>query len=277
MSALGNGGAEKGVSLLDLANGRGQTLCEEVCLSKNPAAPNSGHLLDVSVITVRGENEHFGVGKVFANLPGGFQPIEQRHRDVHHHHGGTKFSRQLHGLAAVLRFADHFDVAFVFQQRAKTLAHDLWSSASRTVIRFIDIQDLVLADVRSALLPPRACVVMSGILRQDGGAFARRGLDVKLPPTISNRSLMPSNPSRLLFLRVQHAFHLKAFAVVFYFHANGAVQFLNAHFRLAGLRMAGNIGERFLGDAKEHRSLVAVHLLHRRKGRQADADARLLR
>ena len=72
-------------------------------------------MIDVSVITMRGEKEHLGIGKVFANLPGGFQPIEQRHRDVHHHHGGTKLSGELHGLAAVGRFGDHFNVAFVFQ------------------------------------------------------------------------------------------------------------------------------------------------------------------
>ena len=48
------------------------------------------------------------------------------------------------------------------------------------------------------------------------------------------------------------------------------------HFRPAGLRMAGDIGERFLGDAIEHGSFVAVHLLNRRKGRQTDPDARLL-
>ena len=47
------------------------------------------------------------------------------------------------------------------------------------------------------------------------------------------------------------------------------------HFHLAGLRMAGHIGERFLGDAIEHRSFVTVHLLNRREGRQADMDARL--
>ena len=46
-------------------------------------------------------------------------------------------------------------------------------------------------------------------------------------------------------------------------------QFLDAHFHPAGLRMAGDIGQRFLGDAIEHRALGAVQLLHRRKGRQA--------
>ena len=94
-------------------------LSEEVCLSKNPAAPNADRLLDISIITMRGENEHLRVGQRSANLPGGFQPIEQRHRDVHHDHGGVKLPGQLHGLAAGGRFADHFNVAFVCQQRPK--------------------------------------------------------------------------------------------------------------------------------------------------------------
>ena len=111
-------------SFLDLANRRGQIVRGGLLEQKSRRAQRC-HLFDVSVIAVRGENEHLGVGKVLANLPGGFQPIEQRHRDVHHHHGGAKFSGQLHGLAAGLRFADHFDVGFVFQQRPKALADDL--------------------------------------------------------------------------------------------------------------------------------------------------------
>ncbi len=75
---------------------------------------------------------------------------------------------------------------------------------------------------------------------------------------------------------MQHAFRRKAFPVVFDFHAHGAIKFLNPHFRPAGLRMAGHIGERFLGDAIEHGSFVTVHLLNRSKGRQADPDTRLL-
>ena len=79
------------------------------------------HLLDVGVITVRGENEHLGVRDGFANLPGGFQTIEQRHGDVHDDHGGTKFSGQFHRLAAGVRFADHLDIAFGLQQRPEAL------------------------------------------------------------------------------------------------------------------------------------------------------------
>ena len=46
---------------------------------------------------------------------------------------------------------------------------------------------------------------------------------VRLPPTISTRSRMPSSPRRLFLLGVQHPFHLEGFAVVCDFQANGAV------------------------------------------------------
>ena len=109
---------------MDLANGCGQNVRGGLFEQKSRRAQR-GHLLDVSVITMRGENEHFGVGKVFANLPGGFQSVEQRHGDVHHDHGGTKFAGELHGLAAGFGFADHFNIGFVFQQGPKTLADNL--------------------------------------------------------------------------------------------------------------------------------------------------------
>src|SRR5438105_3254026 len=51
------------------------------------------------------------------------------------------------------------------------------------------------------------------------------------------------------------------------------MQFLDLHFRLGGAGMAGDIVERFLGDAIEHRSFVPIHLLDCGKGRQADPDA----
>ena len=83
-----------------------------------------GRVLDIRVITVRGEDEHLGGGDGFEHLAGGFQTVEPRHGDVHQHHGGTKLLGQGDRLAAVLRFADHFEVGFQFQHLAKPLAHD---------------------------------------------------------------------------------------------------------------------------------------------------------
>ncbi len=91
---------------------------------QKPHRAQRDRLLDVGVIAVRGEDEHLGAGNGLADLPGGFQPIEQRHRDVHHDHGGTKFPGQFHRLAAGLRFADHLDIGFGLQQLPKPLAND---------------------------------------------------------------------------------------------------------------------------------------------------------
>ena len=44
--------------------------CEEVCLSKNPAAPNVDHLFDIGVITMRGEDEHLGVRESLCEFAG---------------------------------------------------------------------------------------------------------------------------------------------------------------------------------------------------------------
>ena len=78
----------------------------------------------ISIITVRRENEYSGAGDGFENLTGGFQTIEQRHRDVHDEHCGTKLFNQSDSPSAVLRFADYFKVVFQFQQCAKTFTND---------------------------------------------------------------------------------------------------------------------------------------------------------
>src|SRR5688572_8313798 len=71
-----------------------------------------------------GEHDDFGGWKRFENLPRGFQTIELRHGNVHDDHGGTQFFRQLHRLAASLRFADNFNIAFASQQPSKSFPDD---------------------------------------------------------------------------------------------------------------------------------------------------------
>ena len=119
----GNGRAEKRVSLLHFPNRPAHVMRGGLFEQKSHRA-GFGRALHIRVITVRGENEHFGGGEGFEHLAGGFQTIEQRHGDVHQHHGGAKFLGQGDRLAAVLRFADHFKVVFQFEHLAETLAHD---------------------------------------------------------------------------------------------------------------------------------------------------------
>ena len=119
----GNGGAEKCFSLVDFPNRPAHVVGGGLFEQKSHRA-GLGCVFDIRVITVRGENEHFGGGDGFEHLAGGFQTIEQRHGDVHQHHVGTKFFGQRDRLAAVLRFADHFKIVFQFEHLAETLAHD---------------------------------------------------------------------------------------------------------------------------------------------------------
>ena len=131
-----------------------------------------GRVFDIRVIAVRGENEHFGGGNGFEHLPGGFQAVEQRHGDVHQHHGGTKFFDQGDRLAAVLRFADHFKVVFEFQHLAKTFAHNRVVFRQQNSDSFHrDSRFGCATSISEFFAPPRARLA-EGNLRQDGGAFA---------------------------------------------------------------------------------------------------------
>ena len=123
---------------------------------------------------------------------------------------------------------------------------------------------MVLAGSNCGISPPRG--LAEGNLRLDGGAFARGGLDIEMAADHLQTFPHAEQSQSFVLFGVQHVFRLKAFAVVFYGHANGVIQFLNLHVRPAGLRVAGDVGERFLGDAIEHGAFVTVHLLNRRNG-----------
>jgi hypothetical protein len=120
---LRNERAEKGIPLVDFPNPLGQNAGGGLFEQKSHGT-GLRCVFDIRVIIVRRENEYSGVGDGFENLTGGFQTIEQRHRDVHQHHGGAKFFDHGDRLAAVFRFADHFEVVFQLQQSCETLTHD---------------------------------------------------------------------------------------------------------------------------------------------------------
>src|SRR5206468_2988721 len=58
------------------------------------------------------------------DLPGAFDAVEQRHRDIHHNDVRTEGRRELYGLTAGLGFAGDFDIGFGFEQRAQSLPDD---------------------------------------------------------------------------------------------------------------------------------------------------------
>jgi hypothetical protein len=134
-------------------------------------------------------------------------------------------------------------------------------SASRTAIRFMDFQVWFQRNA-STRTPRRRTGRNSG---SDGGAFARGGLDLKT--AADHFQAFPDTKQSEVFasLPMQYAIHLKGFAVIFYLHANAFRQFLDDHFHPAGLGMPGHIGERFLGDPKEHRSFGVVRRFNNRR------------
>ena len=121
---FGNGGAEKGFALVNFPDRGGQKLGGGL-FDQVTGGTQRGHFLDVGVVAVRGKDEHLGRRQCRAHLAGGFQPVEQRHGDVHHHHVGLQSPRQGHRLAAGGGFADHFDVALGFNELPQPLADDL--------------------------------------------------------------------------------------------------------------------------------------------------------
>ena len=52
--------------------------------------------------------------------PGGFQPVESRHADVHEDHVGPELSGQVHGVGPVGRRTDDLDVVAGVEQRLET-------------------------------------------------------------------------------------------------------------------------------------------------------------
>ena len=115
--------AEKSMTLVDFPNPLGQNACGGLFEQKSHGT-GLRCVFDIRAITVRRENEYSGVGDGFENLTGGFQTIEQGHRDIHDDHCGTKFFDQDDRLTSIFRFADHFQIGIQFEHLAKPLAHN---------------------------------------------------------------------------------------------------------------------------------------------------------
>ena len=267
----GNGGAEKCFSVLHFADRPAHVVGGSLLEQKSPRA-GIGGVFHIRVIAVRGEHDDLGAGHGFHHLARGFQTIEQRHRDVHQHHFGMKFFCECDRRASVLRLADDFKIVFEFEHLAETFAHDHVVFGEQDSDSFHDYSSFVSS--------PNFFARGGGRFGEwnfhfDGGAFAGRGFDRKSAADHFDAFPHAEQSEALAAFGIQHAFDLKGFAVVFYFHADAVRQFFDAHFHAAGFRMAGHIGERFLCNPKEHRALGGRQLFHFRKGLQVNVDAGL--
>src|SRR6185369_6795394 len=125
-------------------------------------------------------------------------------------------------------------------------------------------------------ISPAWLVVEQRNFCQDSGPSARCGGDVEPAADHLQTLSHAEQPQAFVLFGVQSAFGVEADAVVFYFHGNGAIHFLDPDSDLAGLGVAGDVVEGLLGDAIEDGSFIAIHPVHTGKGGQAYVDAGLL-
>jgi hypothetical protein len=70
------------------------------------------------------ERDHPYVRRRCHHPPGGLDPIQFRHRDIHHHDIGLQLVGELHRLAAVRRLADDLHIGLRAQYHFEALPHD---------------------------------------------------------------------------------------------------------------------------------------------------------
>ena len=88
-------------------------------------APGPDRLEHVLVEVERGEDHDLHVGQplVVGDAPGGRQPVDAGHADVHQHDVGPQLEGEAHGLVAVGGLADDGDVVLRVEQGPEPAAH----------------------------------------------------------------------------------------------------------------------------------------------------------
>jgi hypothetical protein len=84
-------------------------------LSRKPLAPGCQRLVHVLVEVEGGEDHHPGRRACRRELPGGLEPVQVRHTDVHQHHVRLQPPGGRNGLDAVGGVAHHLDVGLGLQ------------------------------------------------------------------------------------------------------------------------------------------------------------------
>jgi len=107
----------------------------------------------------------------------------------------------------------------------------------------------------------------------DGRALTRCGFDLERAANHLHPFAHPEQSQTLVLCGVQRPLQIEGFTVVADFHVDGVADFSNIHFHMTGVRMLGDVGKRFLGDAIERRALVAVQSFHPSERREMHTDA----
>ena len=99
-------------------------------------------------------------------------------------------------------------------------------------------------------------------LHANAGAFAQYRFDGESAADHLHPLAHSEDPKTFAPSCEKYAVHVKRLAVVAYFHAYGAILYLNGHLRLAGLRMLCDIGKCFLCNTIEHGSFDIAQLFN---------------
>jgi hypothetical protein len=75
-------------------------------------------------VFVHREHEHAGARQALADAARDLEPVQVRHRDVHHDHVRARALDLDHGLVAVAGLAHHLHARVALQQRAQAVAED---------------------------------------------------------------------------------------------------------------------------------------------------------
>jgi hypothetical protein len=94
-------------------------------LQDEPAGPGVQGLEDVLVVVERREDEDPGRRTAGEDAPGGLEPVEPRHADVHEDDVGSPPGGQRDGLEAVGGLADHLEVRLAGEQQPEPAADHL--------------------------------------------------------------------------------------------------------------------------------------------------------
>ena len=211
--------------------GRGQfrnrSLLEQIA-----AGTGAKRLPIILFVFVAGEDDDPDLGKIFSHAGGGFQPIEPGHGNIHENDVGLERAGHFEGLTAIAGFADDLDFWQAFQFHANAGADDGMIIGKQDAGRF-----------RSIVHSPRSTMHFGALAGSrakgefapcQGGPFFHahqteagaaqgplaQGCDVEADAVIANREM------KLAVLLAQ-------------FHRHDS-----------GLRMPGDIGQGFLGDAE---------------------------
>ena len=79
--------------------------------TRKPTAPACYNAVNVTVITVRRDDDHTHLRRFDGNLPSRLKAAHDRHRNIHQGDLGPMEYRKLYGIAAIVSFGDDLHCA----------------------------------------------------------------------------------------------------------------------------------------------------------------------